>query len=257
LNTKLIKHILIPTQYIIITQTYHYASHTIPDTPYTFPFTTIKGGFKVIELEEGPIAIRIRVGGTPTNTYTWHGIPLDDLHTLIPDMTENNQVISILASKNKEYARLHSHFTAQQNIAKEVLVYTHKVQPAFALTDFKLQGRTLSKLIINVCTRTIAPWMSLTAFYVLISRVRTSNSLRVLKIDHAAKTKVMKLKHNVTLYAWENGYNVKGDWVDRKALKALVEIQQKRAKADHDEREYLKAVTKEGMEKLAAEKEKK
>jgi hypothetical protein len=157
-------------------------------------------------------------------------------------MEAEDQVVSIPISKNKEYVKLHSHYTAQQNIADSVLIYTHKIQPAFALTDFKLQGRTLSKLIINICTRLQPPWMNLTAFYVLISRVRKCNDLRVLIIDHTAKTKLTKLKHDTALHAWENGYNTTGDWSNFMAIKALVNIQKKRAKADHDIREHLKAV---------------
>ena len=212
------------------------------------------GGFQEIELENEPTAIRIRVGGSKMNPYNWHGMPLDDLHTLIPNMTEEDQVISIPRSKNKEYIKLRSHYTAQQNIAGSVLVYLHKIQPAFALTDFKLQGRTLSKLIINICTRSVPPWMDLTAFYVLISRVRRSKALRVLKIDHSAKSKIMKLKHNVILHAWENGYDENGNWVDRKAINSLVQIQKQRAKAEHDEKEYLKNIATIYIDKNASKK---
>lgn len=220
----------------------HYKHNTKINSQHTPCSQKKKGGFQEIELENEPTAIRIRVGGSKTNPYNWHGMPLDDLHELIPNMTEEDQVISIPRSKNKEYIKLHSHYTAQQNIAGSVLVFLHKIQPAFALTDFKLQGRTLSKLIINICTRTVPPWMDLTAFYVLISRVRRSKALRVLKIDHSAKSKIMKLKHNVILHAWENGYDENGYWVDRRAINSLVRIQKQRAKAEHDEKEYLKNI---------------
>ena len=46
---------------------------------------------------------------------------------------------------------------------------------AFALTDFKLQGRTLAKLILLLSNRMKAPWITLAAFYVFISRVRASS----------------------------------------------------------------------------------
>ena len=46
----------------------------------------------------------------------------------------------------------------------------HPYPISFALTDFKLQGKTLPKLILSVCRRTRLPWMTIKAFYVLVSR---------------------------------------------------------------------------------------
>ena len=57
---------------------------------------------------------------------------------------------------------------------------------AFALSNFKLQGRTLPKLILSVCKRLRAPWMTLASFYVLVSRARGLGGLRLLQRDEAA-----------------------------------------------------------------------
>ena len=64
-----------------------------------------------------------------------------------------------------------------------VKVKEHSCRLAFAMTDFKLQERTLPKLILSICKRPTPPWMELTGFYVLISRVRTIEGLRVLYRD--------------------------------------------------------------------------
>ena len=45
------------------------------------------------------------------------------------------------------------------NIAEKVLVRQHMFRLGFALTAFKLQGRTLPKLIISVTLRKLPPWM--------------------------------------------------------------------------------------------------
>ena len=40
--------------------------------------------------------------------------------------------------------------------------------------------RALPKLIMSVCLRKVSPWMDICAFYVLVSRVREMNGLRLL-----------------------------------------------------------------------------
>ena len=86
----------------------------------------------------------------------------------------------MVASKNSEEVELHGVVAAHSRLAEKVQVRVHQYMLAFALTDFKLQGRTLPKLIVSVHKRSKPPWMLLSAFYVLISRVRSLASLRVL-----------------------------------------------------------------------------
>ena len=47
--------------------------------------------------------------------------------------------------------------------------------------------------------------MTLAAFYVLISRVRTLNSLRLLQDDPDGQRSLHSLKHDEFLAAWERG----------------------------------------------------
>ena len=77
-------------------------------------------------------------------------------------------------------------YAAQQGIAQKIRgVNCHQYGLAFCLIDFKLQGRTLPKLIVSICKRQRLPWMTLTSFYdyVLISRVRKLDGLRLLQHD--------------------------------------------------------------------------
>ena len=50
--------------------------------------------------------------------------------------------------------------------------------------------------------------MSLKAFYVLITRVRTFGSLRLLQLDEAGIADVAKQRHDEYLHAWEHGYTM-------------------------------------------------
>ncbi|KAJ1444515.1 hypothetical protein M885DRAFT_580745 [Pelagophyceae sp. CCMP2097] len=82
---------------------------------------------------------------------------------------------------------------------------------AFALTDFKLQGRTLQKLIINLPSRGV-PKMTLKSWYVLVSRATIEEGLRALQIDKGEIAKLLNLKHDPSLAAWEQGYDALGYW---------------------------------------------
>ena len=97
--------------------------------------------------------------------------------------------------------------------------------------DFKLQGRTLPKLIISIFKRTTPPWMNLASFYVLISRCRTSDSLRLLQYDLEGLNAVCALRHDEYLVAWENAYDDKGRWSDALAMAALERVRRERQRA--------------------------
>ena len=75
----------------------------------------------------------------------------------------------------------------------------------FAITDFKLQGRTLRKLVLSVCRRQRMPWMTLASFYVLVSRVRELDGLRLLQKDPEGLRAVRELLTDEYLHAWEEG----------------------------------------------------
>jgi hypothetical protein len=123
---------------------------------------------------------------------------------------------------------LRSFFAAHKNIAEKVLVLTHQYSLSFAVTDFKLQGRTLPKLILSLCRRTKLPHMTLAAFYVLVSRVQRFDGLRLLCHDPKGLEKVSYLQHDAYLYAWECGYDAEARWNDDLAKVALGKIRAKR-----------------------------
>eukprot|EP00966_Prymnesium_polylepis_P001817 41716-Prymnesium_polylepis.1 len=63
--------------------------------------------------------------------------------------------------------------------------------------------------------------MTLSAFYVLISRVRSLASLRVLQKDVEGLKSIAALKPDEFLAAWERGYDGAGRWSDALAKAAL------------------------------------
>ena len=65
--------------------------------------------------------------------------------------------------------------------------------------------------------------------YVLVSRVRTLDSLRLLQFDLEGHQALSRLKHDEYLAAWERGYDQQtGRWSDAHAVAALKELRRTR-----------------------------
>jgi len=83
-------------------------------------------------------------------------------------------------------------------------VRDHAVSLAFAVTDYKLEGKSLDVLVLSVGFRSFNPKINLSGIYVLASRVKTRAGLRVLKLspwDH-----LKSLRPEVALEIWEQSY---------------------------------------------------
>jgi hypothetical protein len=119
-------------------------------------------------------------------------------------------------------------YAAQHSVKRRILITRHPYDLAFALTDFKLQGRTLPKLILSVCKRSEMPWMTLQSFYVLISRVPSMSGLRLLQYDRHGLQSVRTQMPDLYLYAWGRGYNDFGLWDPELAALALRNIRNSR-----------------------------
>ena len=189
----------------------------------------LAGGYSEVTLTQPPTAVNLIVGGTPETPRLWHGRPLDDLSGLIGDPYYEcqEQMVSLPVSSVVEKAECNSIYAAQHGIAQKLNVKQHQYGFAFALTDFKLQGATLERLILSVGLRKKMPWMKMSSFYVLVSRVRKLDGLRLLEKDRRGLDAISKLQHDPHLHAWENGYT-NGKWDEAKAVRAFEEIRAKR-----------------------------
>jgi hypothetical protein len=142
------------------------------------------GGFRVIELEEPPKYINVIVGGAATGdgVRLWHGVRLDDLSDCIESLEGTDEQVVPIGTAYREQDSLH---LTSMYAAQNAYPYTvpagmgHTVSLAFAVTDFKLQGRTLPRLILSVGTNRGGMPMRLSKLYVLISRVQAASGLRI------------------------------------------------------------------------------
>ena len=140
----------------------------------------------------------------------------------------------IRTSKDSEEMSLVGTYSAMMQLGRHLHCQVMQFQPAFALTDFKLQGRTLPKLIINICYRPIAPYMTWCSFYVMVSRVTEREGLRLLNLDKVGLKNLTKLRMPSELVAWERGYKILdsglGVWDRPLAASAFATFELSRAK---------------------------
>ena len=133
------------------------------ETPPHLADALERGGFHVITLDEPPATVNFLVSNAE-----WHGTPLDDLNGIVESISFHAPVVPIKLSKNREEIKLHGLAAAQHDIEK-VKICVHQYQLAFAMTDFKVQGKTLRKLILSIVTRPKNfPAVKLDGFYVLV-----------------------------------------------------------------------------------------
>jgi len=102
-----------------------------------------------------------------------------------------------------------------KRVPKTLSFHAHPIALAFAVTDFKLQGKTLDKLVLSIAPRPFPPHLDLKSFYVMVSRVRARRGLRLLHRPTKRRgglSYLLKLHHAPALAAWNDGYNDDGDW---------------------------------------------
>jgi hypothetical protein len=135
-----------------------------------------------------------------------------------------DQLVPVIVAKDTREIELTGSAAARHAVPKVLEGKMFPINIAFALTDYKLQGRSLRYLLINLAKRTKFPYMTLKSFYVLISRVTTGGGLRTLEADEDALEKLLMLKHDDKLVAWTLAYDGDGYWSDTLARAAMADI---------------------------------
>ena len=103
----------------------------------------------------------------------------------------------------------------------------------FSFTDYKLQGKTLKYLILNLTRYKWPPHMDLKGLYVLLSRVRQLGHLRLLNgvsKNLSELEYLLQLKYRPELALWNVGYDSSGKWSPSQVELAAPNLLQKRGK---------------------------
>ena len=152
---------------------------------------------------------------------------------------DGNLIVPVLVGNTSVKFNPCSVWAAQMGIPKNLQVKKHQIDLAFAVTDYKVQGKTLEHFIISIGPRNgIMPALTLTDLYVLVSRVRSGNRLYVIGFDPAVQSDhLRKLKPSSMLAIWEAGYHDSCDsnagfWCENLAKKCVdrlaIQIEERR-----------------------------
>ena len=155
----------------------------------------------------------------------------------IESIVDDAVVVPIIQSTHPQEYDTTSLFACQKGIPKKLRYAGFGMTLAFAVTDFKLQGKTLDELVLSVAPRPFPPHMDLKGFYVATSRVREKSKLRVLHVPKKHKgalQHLLKLKHTPELKIWQESYDRRGDWCKKRALAAAKKLKKAEAKNDDD-----------------------
>lgn len=137
----------------------------------------------------------------------------------------------LVGSKSDEYKPT-SVWAAQAGVPKKLRLRQHQIDLAFAVTDHKVQGRTLDYLIMAIGPRrNLKPPLTLTSVHVLASRVRSAANLYVLGFDPATESDHLRqLKPSPELAIWEAGYT-SGVWDGARAAHFAAQLAKDQAEA--------------------------
>ena len=213
-----------------------------PALMHSLQFTSAPHGQVQLALEQsgaytGPLFVDIpytNIGNLVVRMSgaDWHGVPLADLTHVLPvlpnpadgtDMT-GLAVIPLRDPDNRREARsFHSIYAAQHSFRSAKLTkYTFEL--AFAITDYKLQGMTLQRLII-VAGKPIPPLKhSRSSAYVQLSRVQLSNQNRLLLPDAEGRKLLECVQQREELVIFERAYTSDGVFCVQRALDAYDEL---------------------------------
>ena len=120
-------------------------------------------------------------------------------------------MVPVLRSKERLEYETGSLYATMANVPRVLRQYGHPITLTFAYTDFKIQGKTLDYNNLSIENRPFPPHLDMKGFYVMISRVRRSSSIRVLSKRDDLKH-LPNLRHARELAVWHASYTDDGDW---------------------------------------------
>ena len=146
-------------------------------------------------------------------------------------------VVPVLVGANGVRYGVTSSYAARESIPKELYVMRHQIDLAFAVTDYKVQGKTLDYFVLAIGPRKgIKPSLTLTDLYVLASRVQLGQRLYVIGFNPEKESDhLRRLKHSPALAIWREGYTA-GRWDAKRAARHAAELLKRREEASKEKR---------------------
>ena len=120
-------------------------------------------------------------------------------------------------------AKISESVAARFNLQMNPAIYAHRVDLAFAFTDYKVQRITFNKLIVMLNKQEMRH--DLAMLYVGISRVRKIEDLRICRLDvnnEDAIKHLLKIKRPEFIRLWRATYDYQGVWRPEKLAYARI-----------------------------------
>jgi len=197
-----------------------------------------RGGFCEVEIEP-PVNVLVRVGSAPEPArgkdrgHFWHGVRLPDLSSKLPTNVvaraddPDAQIIPLQldGSSHRRDVKLWSRISAQHALPEEISTWPFAYELAFAVTDYKLQSRSLPRIALNLpkCETQSMTRMKFESFYVLVSRGLKFESLRWNQCDIGERDKLLTLRHDKELVAFERAWDENRRYDHARARAVLAE----------------------------------
>ena len=179
-------------------------SLTFETTPQALQESHSSTTFSIITLDAPPLTVNFQLK-----------LPQGDSGDGIDSLVEDCIVVPVKVSQHRFQVDTNSLYAILNNVPKSVHYRSHAITLAFAVTDYKLQGKTLDDLILSINPRSLPPHLDLKGFYVLVSRVRKLKGLHLLAPPGTGKRDLrylFKLVHKKELAIWNGGYDAYGYW---------------------------------------------
>ena len=180
---------------------------------------TLAEGTLKDKLDKMPMGESVLEIDPPLSINVIPDLPPDEMAVLVAaglSLSAERLVVPVPVHSRPKLHTLRSVYAALHGLPAELKVVDHQLDLGFALTDFKLQSKTKTKLILSLGPRKFAPYFSLSTVYVLVSRVKLGMQLRTIGLDvrRHGHSHLTSLQHPCELGVWESSYNRDGRWDD-------------------------------------------
>eukprot|EP01047_Picozoa_sp_COSAG01_P002785 COSAG01_NODE_76_length_28332_cov_298.876992_15_plen_2949_part_00 len=185
-------------------------------------------------VQHKPDRIVIRVSGA-----TWHGVELpQNVKSVLPTLAMPRRsgidtagcVALPLQHKQSKEGRLTGTQAAYSGVSR-IMKRPATYELAFALTDYKLQGMTLERLVVLIGQYPYPVRHSLSSLYVMLSRVRRSTQLRILQGQRGSIEGLVgkSMQQRDELVVFEDSYDRRHKYNAKLALRAYDTLLAQRA----------------------------
>lgn len=162
---------------------------------------------QVVTIDVAPLSVNVRVPFDEDVVAAW-----DRGLTMVP----GSVVVPVMANdRAQEDVDLHGQWLGQR-----VSVTPHAVELGFACSVWKVQGRTMSKVVLVLNKRPQGPHFSYAGLFVAYSRVKRSADMRRLPSNADDLTYLLDLRPKVELQCWQAGFDASGVWSPERARAA-------------------------------------